>query len=300
MTRLLIVVDMEGIAGIERYEQCSRSHPDYPEGVRLLCEEINVIARSAFESGLTSVSVIDWHAGGGNLDPAQLDDRVEIVPEDLSPGYDLGLLVGFHPMAGDQTGFISHTMTQGIAVEVDGHEIGEISVISWWLGDHGVPVGMITGDRAATAEADRLFPDTPTHTVKTAESWSRATCIPVEKTHEALRTRVARVMQQQERWKIYRPPAPIRFRLLMRDEIWTVPLIPWLTREDDGWLSGQVERARDLIDLIDVISALMSLESRNDQIAILSEDPDIREQIRQTQLGRIDAVIQRERWEIRG
>lgn len=297
MTRLLINADMEGIAGLERAEQCNRSHSDYSEGVRLLCEEVNVIARAAFESGATSVSVIDWHGGGGNLEPSQLDDRVEIVPEDLSQGYDLALLVGFHPMAGDRTGFISHTMTLGVAIKVDGNEIGEISLISWWLGEHGVPVGLITGDRAATAEADRLFPDTPTHTVKTADSWSRATCIPVEQTYEALRTRVARVMQQQERWKIYRPPEPIRFRLRMRDEVWTVPLIPWLTREDDGWLSGEVDKARDLVDLIDVISALISLESRNEQIAILSEDPDIRERIRQIQLARIDAAIEQGYWD---
>lgn len=297
MTRLLITVDMEGIAGIERYEQCSRSHPEYEDGVRLLCDEVNVIAETALSSGATSVSVIDWHGGGGNLESAQLDDRVEIVPEDLSRGYDLALLVGFHPMAGDQTGFISHTMTQGIAVEVEGSEIGEISLISWWLGEHGIPVGLITGDRAASAEADRLFPDTPTHTVKTAESWARASCIPFEKIYEALRTRVARVMQQQERWKIYRPPSPVNFRLLMRDEVWTVPLIPWLTEEEGGWLSGQVERARDLIDLIDAVSALISLESRNQQIAELSDDPDIRERIRQIQLARIEAAIDRGYWD---
>jgi D-amino peptidase len=296
MTKLLIIADMEGISGIERYEQCARGHAGYQEGVRLLCAEINVIAEAAFERGAKSVSVIDWHGGGGNIDPEQLDKRVEVVPEDLSPGYDLALLVGFHPMAGDQSGFISHTMTQGFALEIDGAEIGELSLLSWWLGEHGIPVGLITGDRAATAEADRLFPDTPTHTVKTAESWSRAACVPVEQTYEALKSRVARVLEQRERWKIYRPPSPIHFRFRLRNENETVPLIPWLTSDGDGWLSGQVERARDLIDLIDVVAALMALEFQDEEIAQLAEDPNVRETLRQISLDRIDAAINRDRW----
>jgi D-amino peptidase len=272
MTRLLINADMDGISGIERYEQCNRSHPSYAEGVRLLCQEINVIADAAFQSGAQSVSVIDWHGGGGNLDPDQLDKRVEIVPEDPSRGYDLALLVGFHPMASDQSGFISHTMTLGVALEVDGNEIGEITLFSWLMGDHGIPIGLVTGDRAATSEADRFFPDVPTNTVKQAESWSRAVCVPVEQSYEVLRTKVVRVLEQRGRWQVYRPPSPIRFRLLLQDESALVPLIPWLTEEDDGWLSGQIERAHDLIDLMDVVAALLGYEYRMEQIARLSAD----------------------------
>jgi D-amino peptidase len=89
-----------------------------------------------------------------------------LIPEDLSDGFDLAFLVGFHAMAGDRTGFISHTMTHGLMVEVSGDIVGEIALWSWWLGDHGVPVGLITGDRAASAEAERFSAEIPSLTVK--------------------------------------------------------------------------------------------------------------------------------------
>jgi D-amino peptidase len=274
MTRLLIIADMEGITGLSHYEQCIRGHESYPEGVELLCTEINVIARASRSSGAQSVSVIDWHGGGGNVDPELLDDGVEVVPEDLSAGFDLAMLIGFHPMAGDAQGFISHTMRQGLAVEVGGQQVGELSLLAWWLGEHGIPVGLISGDRAATAEADRFFPETPCHTVKRAISWHEAECVPTRQSHEALSARVTRVLEQRGRWQTYRPALPIPFRMKLRDPNPMPGLIPWLTEQEDGWLAGSVDHARDLIDLIDVISALINLQHRNNFIAAIEDEPE--------------------------
>ncbi len=296
MTRVLIIADMEGVTGLERYEQCVRRHPEYAEGVRLLCREIDVIADSALSSGARTVSVIDWHGGGGNIDRDQLDARVDVVAEDLAPGYDLAMLIGFHPMAGDPNGFISHTMRQGLAVEASDRQIGELSLLSWWLGEHGVPVGLISGDRAATAEADRLLPDTPCHTVKRAESWGRASCVPAEQSYEALRTRVARVLEQRERWTVYRPPAPVRFQLKLRDPNPIPGLIPWLNEDADGWLAGEVPHARDLIDLIDVVSALINLQHRNEFIEALAEDPALRAKIDEARNDRVALAMEQGYW----
>jgi D-amino peptidase len=296
MTRLLIVLDMEGISGIERYEQCVRGHPEYDEGVRLLCSEVNVIAETALTSGARSVSVIDWHGGGGNLDPKQLDERVEIIPEDLSQGFDVAFLIGFHPMAGDNTGFISHTMRQGLAVEVHGQQIGELSLLAWWLGEHDIPVGLISGDRSATSEADRLFPDTPLHTVKRAESWDRAACIPLEQSFEALRRRVARVLEQQGRWEVYRPSLPLQFRLKLQRSNPLPGLLPWLDEQPDGWLAGKVDHTRDLIDLIDVLSGIINLQTRNDYVKVLARDPGVRKRMNQIQRERITEQVEHGYW----
>ena len=287
---------MEGISGIERYEQCVRGHPEYEEGVRLLCNEVNVIAETALKSGARTVSVIDWHGGGGNLDREKLDSRVEIVPEDLSPGYDLAFLIGFHPMAGDPAGFISHTMRQGLAVAAHGQQIGELALIAWWLGEHGIPIGLISGDRAATSEADRFFPDTPLHTVKRAESWGRAACVPVEQSHEALRTRVERVFEQPGRWAVYPPTLPLAFRLKLQRPNPLPGLLPWLEEQSDGWLAGEVARTRDLIDLIDVISGMINLQHRNDYIQALARDPNVRKRMNQVQQERISQQIEEGHW----
>lgn len=296
MSRLLIVADMEGITGIDRYEQCVRDTDDYREGVQLLCAEINVIAEAARSRGAQSISVIDWHGGGGNIDPQLLDDDISVVPEDLSTGYDLALLIGFHPMAGDDQGFISHTMRQGLAVAVGGQQIGELSLLAWWLGEHGIPIGLISGDRAATAEADRFFPETPCHTVKRAESWGRATCIPTEQSYEALRARVSRMMEQTGRWQTYRPVLPVPFQLKLRDPNPLPGLIPWLRDGENGWLEGEVEHARDLIDLIDVVSGLINLQQRNNFIAALKDEPEAAPAMERLRTRQIEEAIQTGHW----
>jgi D-amino peptidase len=279
MTRLLIVADMEGITGLERYEQCVRGHPEYSDGVQLLCDEVNVITDAAISAGAQTVSVIDWHGGGGNLDSDQLDERLTVVPEDLSPGFDLAFLVGFHPKAGDRTGFISHTMRQGLAVEVHGEQIGELSLLAWWLGVHDIPIGLITGDRGATAEADRLLPEVQTHTVKRSESWGRAECVDSTQSFEALRLKIHRVLEQRDRWAVFRPALPLKFKLKLRKENPLPGLLPWLDERADGWLAGELDHPRQLIDLIDSISGFINLGERNDFIAAIGEDPKIRKRM---------------------
>jgi D-aminopeptidase len=74
MTRLLVVTDMEGISGLERYEQCAHAHPDHGSGAQLLCDEVNVIGDEALRHGVASVSVLDLHGGGGNIKQELLDN----------------------------------------------------------------------------------------------------------------------------------------------------------------------------------------------------------------------------------
>jgi D-amino peptidase len=296
MTRLLIIADMEGITGIGRYEACVRGHPEYPAGVRLLAEEVNVAIDAALSSGATSVSVIDWHAGGGNLTPEMLDERGKLVAEDLAPGYDLAFFLGAHAMAGDHTGFVTHTMRRGLAVEYMDRPVGESVLISRWLGENGVPLGLVTGDAAVTIEVERMLPDTPSHTVKRATSWSRAESVSLEQSYAALRLRIARIFEQRGRWVVYEPQRPVGFRLRPRTAQALVARIPWLERQEDGWWAGAVERMRDLIDLIDLVAALISLGERNALLARLSDDPDAVKLVHEALLDTVDHTIRTNPW----
>ena len=271
--RVLVIADMEGISGIETVDACAPGHPEYPGGQERLAAEVNVLAEAAFAAGASSVSVIDWHAGGGNIEAHALDARVRIVAEDLSSGYDVAFLIGFHAMAGTRPAFISHTMFRGLALEIDGRATGELGLLSRWAGEWGLPVALVAGDRAATREAEEFLPETPTLTMKLAQSWDRADALPVERTHAALRAEVARTLGRPEGWRVYRPQTPVRFRLRPREGAEVAARLPWLTREDGGWLSGELPQVKDLIDLIDVLSALSGAEQRAELLRRLRDDP---------------------------
>ncbi|MCA1552740.1 MAG: M55 family metallopeptidase, partial [Chloroflexi bacterium] len=63
--RVVICVDMEGIAGIFVWNQVNGGDPQYlGEGRHLLTQEINAAVRGARKSGAMDVVVMDLHGAG--------------------------------------------------------------------------------------------------------------------------------------------------------------------------------------------------------------------------------------------
>lgn len=254
--RVLIIADMEGVIGIESRDQCSPRMPEYQRGRQLLADEVNLVAAAAREAGATSTSVIDWHAGGGNLSHDLLDQGVDIVAEDFSPGYDVVLLTGFHAMAGTGNAFISHTMSQPVTLEMNGVQTGELAILSRWAGESGVPVALLSGDEATLTEGREFLPGTPGVAVKKAISWEHADCLPAEQANTLLRNGVIEALSNPSDWKLYRNDTPVSVRLKLDPEPPMVGKIPWLKRDAEGWLTGEVDSTKGVIDLIDLVSAL--------------------------------------------
>jgi len=108
-----VISDMEGVAGIVKFEQTTGGHQMYEEGRRLYTEEINAAVRGARAGGATEIVVMDCHGAGGpwsfnSLVPDLLDPGCEfVVQEDwteytgfLESGCDAALFVGMHARAG--------------------------------------------------------------------------------------------------------------------------------------------------------------------------------------------------------
>src|SRR3954470_8316698 len=82
--KVFVISDMEGVAGISRWEQVAAGKSGYEEGRRLYTEEINATVRGACDGGATEVVVMDCHGAGGDwsfnsLIPDALDERCEFV-----------------------------------------------------------------------------------------------------------------------------------------------------------------------------------------------------------------------------
>lgn len=253
--RVLIIADMEGVIGIDSRAACNPQAPEYERGRQLLADEVNLVAEAARTAGATDVSVIDWHAGGGNLTDEVLEG-VRVVSEDLTPGYDVVLLTGFHAMAGTADAFIPHTMNQITTLEVHGDPWGEIAILSRWAGDHGIPVALVTGDDATVLEAANLLPDTPAVSFKTAISRDQADCLPIDAASRNLRKAVIDALSNRDAWMLYTVDAPINVRFRLDPEPGAARLIPWLEPQDAGWLAGQVDEVHDIINLIDLFNVL--------------------------------------------
>ena len=162
--KVFIVSDMEGVAGITKWQQTSGGHAMYEEGRRLYTGEINAAVRGAKAAGATEIVVMDCHGAGegwtfNSLIPEELDPACEFVVQNewteytafLETGVDAALFVGMHAMAGTRDGVLAHTVSGSSwwRLRFNGVEVGETGINAALCGTWGCPVLLVTGDEAS-------------------------------------------------------------------------------------------------------------------------------------------------------
>ena len=170
--RVHIISDMEGVAGITRWEQVSGGAPMYEEARRLYTEEINAAVRGARAAGATEVVVMDHHGAGrewsfNSLVPDLLDAACDFVVQRnwteysgfLEQGCDACLLIGMHARAGTLDGLMNHTISTSSWQNLwfNGVPVGEIGINAAFCGSFGCPVLLVTGDQASCREGRELL-----------------------------------------------------------------------------------------------------------------------------------------------
>jgi D-amino peptidase len=170
--KVFVVSDMEGVAGIVKWDQVTGGHPMYDEGRRLYTAEINAAVRGAKAAGATEIVVMDCHGAGkdwtfNSLLPEELDPDCEFVvqsewteyTEFLESGVDAALFVGMHAMAGTRDGVLAHTVSGSSwwRLRFNGVEVGETGINAALCGTWGCPVLLVTGDGAACREGRALL-----------------------------------------------------------------------------------------------------------------------------------------------
>ena len=218
--RVLIIHDMEGLAGQSDPRTYSFSTEQYPSGQEMLAADINAVVDGLFAGGATEVVIADGH-GSGNPDPDLRTDLLDaratqiIRNEPFDTYFDLPeseeidavAVVGMHAKTGS-AGFASHTFTLGIGLLINGQAITETELVALSWGRVGVPVIFASGD-------DRLRGDLETMpwieyvTVKDANGADSAVTRPVPETHADLREGARRAVEGLAGAKSLRVSAPI-------------------------------------------------------------------------------------------
>jgi D-amino peptidase len=172
--RVHIISDIEGVAGIVKWDQTSGDKTLYHEGRRLYTAEINAAVRGAKKAGAEEIVVMDCHGAGGDftfnsLLADELDPACEFVVQNewteytgfLEEGCDAALLIGMHAKAGTPDGVLSHTVSaQGWRdLRFNGVSVGETGINAAVCGNWNCPVLLVTGDRATCNEARSLLGD---------------------------------------------------------------------------------------------------------------------------------------------
>ncbi|MDQ6792197.1 MAG: M55 family metallopeptidase [Candidatus Dormibacteraeota bacterium] len=222
--RVHVISDMEGVAGITKWEQVGGGEPLYEEGRRLYTEEINATVRGAFAGGATEVVVMDCHGAGkgwnfNSLIPELLDPRCEFVVQEhwteytgfLEEGCDAALFVGMHARAGVRDGVLNHTVSDQSWQNLwfNGVLVGETGINAALCGSWGCPVLLVSGDEAVCREARELLgKDLVTVRVKTGLGRFSARQLPARRARERIEEGARQALQNPTAVAAYDPGRP--------------------------------------------------------------------------------------------
>lgn len=229
--KVLIMSDMEGVAGIVKWAQVDgeTGDPAYHEGRHLYTQEINAAVRGAKAAGADEIVVMDCHGAGkhwsfNSLIPEELDPDCEFVVQDewteytdfLEQGCDAALCVAMHAKAGTPGGVMSHTVS-GQAwrdLQFNGVSVGETGINAALCGHWGCPVLLVTGDDAVCDEAKQLLGDgLTTVSVKRGIGRFSARNLTPARARERIEAGAKRALEDLQAVKPYDPGRPCEIRI---------------------------------------------------------------------------------------
>jgi len=165
--KILLSVDIEGVAGVYHPQQVRPGNTEYERARRWMTHEANAAIAGAFAGGARQVYVNDSHGDFRNLLADELDPRAQVIqgkPRYLSmaAGVELGMdgmcLIGYHARSKSQ-GILAHTINSFAFARVwfNDQEWGEAAIYGALAGSYGVPVIMAAGDDVFIEETRPLF-----------------------------------------------------------------------------------------------------------------------------------------------
>ncbi|GAA2837062.1 M55 family metallopeptidase [Crossiella cryophila] len=163
--RVLVSVDMEGIAGIVDGEDVRPGEREYERNRALMTAEANAAVRGVYDAEPDAeVLVSDAHAQFRNLLPEQLDRRATLLrgkpkPFGMMAGIaedvDAVIFVGYHGRAGLAHSVLSHTISGAVIADVrcNDRSLGELGLNAALAAAHGAVPILVAGDETVATEA---------------------------------------------------------------------------------------------------------------------------------------------------
>ena len=172
--KIYVMTDMEGVAGVvDSPNYCFPESRYYERGCELTTLEVNAAIEGALEAGATEIVVTDGH-GHGAITPMLLHPAAKIltgrprpIGAVLDASFDVAISIGQHAKSNAPGGHLAHSGSFTVEeLTINGVSIGESGRSFISAAYFGVPYVFLSGDLAATAEAQALAPGIETAVVK--------------------------------------------------------------------------------------------------------------------------------------
>ena len=236
--KIFISADMEGVAGLSHREHVARDGMEHQRARELMTAEVNAAVEGALEAGATEVIVNDSHGTMRNLIPELMHEEAILVTgspkhlsmmEGIDATYDGVFYLGYHARMGVH-GIMSHTYVGNVVfnLRINDQLMGEAGLNSLVAGHFGVPVLMLTGDKAAVADAKVVLGDFEGVAVKEAVTRTAVKGVHPKKAQALIKEGAKRAIERRAEFKPFQVEKPVTieiefFNSGMADMAETVP-----------------------------------------------------------------------------
>lgn len=268
--KLLIIADIEGVAGVATRPQCILGNPEYQNARRLMAEEVNAAARGATAAGVKEIVVVDSHGPMTNLQPDMMESNVRLVsgkPRQLGMidgiqfnDFNAVMMIGAHCSAGHY-GVLAHTINSKafLKIEVNGQIVGEVDLYGGIAAEHDVPMILVSGDHLLKNHVAQAFPDSHFVTVKQARGQLAAESLSPKQAQNKLFNAARDVIDRHVHTQIpYQLEAPYTLTVssVTQAQSDLFALVPGTERVAPNQVSWQSDSFTDLVRLLNSFSAM--------------------------------------------
>lgn len=165
--KIYMLTDLEGVAGVARWDQTGSDQPGYAQACRLLTHEVRACV-AGIQSVDASAEIWVWDAHGPGAIDIELFPRGALLvnrgpiepPYRMDRSFDALFFLGQHSKAGTLNGVLAHTYSSVSYAwfKINGLELGEFGCRAALAGSLGVPTAFVSGDDTMMAEARALVP----------------------------------------------------------------------------------------------------------------------------------------------
>jgi len=218
--KVLISVDMEGVAGVVTAEQLGPTGFEYARFREFMTAETLAAVQAARTAGATEIVIADAHGNGQNLLIERLPSDVRLIrswPRKLGmvagvdDNVDALIFIGYHAGTNNTTGVRAHTFSSAnlTRVAVNGVNVTEGSWNAAIAGQFNVPVVMMSGDDAAIAEVRKAIGNVEAAETKRTLGFHAASTITPDASARLIADRVRAAFARRAEFKPYRISGPI-------------------------------------------------------------------------------------------
>lgn len=266
MRRLLISVDMEGVAGVASTVSLMPSGWEYAAYRRWMTLELNAVAEAALEAGYDEVIASDSHGNAQNLDPELLGDNVRLIrsfPRPLlqmemidEPSVDACAFVGYHAAAGTAGAILAHSFSGAAlrSVRLNGVLASEGYFNAALAGAFDKPVIFVSGDEATIDDARRYAPDAQFMVTKASFGFRSQAALPPAQTCRALRAAAADAFARPSATPFrLDPPFVVDLEMTSLTASEMLGYLPWIERIDPWTVRASFSSMADAMRFVSFV-----------------------------------------------